>query len=66
MTVAQLVHPFHSIRDRAQLSPWERVRAMQQSAVRRLGDDTSLWGAIGAGWLFALTGFGILVAALAT
>lgn len=64
MTIAQLVHPFQPVRDRSQSSPWDYVRAMQQSAVRRLGDDGALWGAIGAGWVFALTGFGILALAL--
>jgi len=66
MTIAQLVHPFQPTRAHAQSSPWDYVRAMQQSASRRLGDDSALWGAIGAGWVFALTGFGILALALAS
>ena len=64
MSVAQLVHPFPSIHHHTQASAWDRARAMQQSAVRHLGDDTALWGAIGAGWAFALVAFGILVTAL--
>ncbi|HTW72614.1 MAG TPA: hypothetical protein VME47_22240 [Acetobacteraceae bacterium] len=65
MTVAQLAHPFHQIRHHTQASPLARIRAMQLSAARRLGDDTALWGAIGAGWVFALTAFGILAVSLA-
>ncbi|HUN44209.1 MAG TPA: hypothetical protein VMU81_28290 [Acetobacteraceae bacterium] len=64
MTVAQLVHPFHTVRDDAQPSPLARVRAMQQRAARHLGNDKALWGAIGAGWAFALAAFGILAVAL--
>jgi hypothetical protein len=66
MTVAQLVHPFYPIRHRVQPSPWTYIRVMQERAARRLGDDNALWGAIGAGWVFALAAFGIRAVALAS
>jgi len=65
MTVAQLVHPFHPVRQHARPSEWTLIRAMQQRAARHLANDGALWGSIGIGWVFAMTAFGIMAAALA-
>jgi len=65
MTVAQLVHPFHPVRERARPSEWTLIRAMQHRAARHLGDEGALWGSIGIGWVFALSAFGIMAAAFA-